>query len=36
MAPRFHPDVIIMDITMPVLNGLEAARCISRTNRRFP
>ncbi len=28
MADRFHPDVIIMDVSMPVMNGDEAARQI--------
>jgi DNA-binding NarL/FixJ family response regulator len=35
-ALRFHPDVIIMDITMPVLNGLEAAREISKAHPQIP
>ncbi|MGH9686099.1 MAG: response regulator [Candidatus Acidiferrales bacterium] len=26
-----HPDIMVMDIAMPALNGLEAARIISRT-----
>lgn len=28
LATRFNPDVVIMDITMPILNGLEATRII--------
>jgi two-component system nitrate/nitrite response regulator NarL len=35
-AAQFHPDVIIMDITMPVMNGLEAAREISRSQPQIP
>jgi DNA-binding NarL/FixJ family response regulator len=35
-ALRFHPDVIIMDITMPVLNGLDAAREISKAHPQIP
>jgi two-component system, NarL family, nitrate/nitrite response regulator NarL len=35
-ALQFHPDVIIMDITMPVMNGLEAARQIARTQPHIP
>jgi two-component system nitrate/nitrite response regulator NarL len=27
-ALQFHPDVVIMDITMPVMNGLDAAHQI--------
>jgi DNA-binding NarL/FixJ family response regulator len=25
LAVRFHPDLIIMDVTMPIMNGLQAA-----------
>ena len=27
-AQRFHPDVIVLDITMPGLNGIEAAHAL--------
>lgn len=33
---RFHPDVIIMDLTMPVMNGLEAARQITKAQPKIP
>ena len=33
MAERFSPDVIILDLMMPRLNGIQAARQIQR---RFP
>jgi len=29
LVPQFKPDLIIMDIKMPVMNGLEAIDCIS-------
>ena len=32
MAPRVKPDVILADITMPLLNGVEAARQIMRSD----
>ena len=33
---EFRPDVIIMDITMPVMNGLEAASKITKTEPQIP
>jgi len=31
-AERLHPDVIVADISMPLLNGIEAVRQIKKTN----
>jgi DNA-binding NarL/FixJ family response regulator len=31
-----HPDVVILDITMPVMNGLDAARKIMQFSPRTP
>jgi two-component system, NarL family, nitrate/nitrite response regulator NarL len=33
---QFHPDVIIMDISMPVMNGIDAANQITRTQPKIP
>jgi two-component system, NarL family, nitrate/nitrite response regulator NarL len=33
---QFHPDVIIMDLTMPVMNGLEAASQITKAQPKIP
>lgn len=35
-ALQIRPDVIIMDITMPVMNGLEASKTIARTQPDIP
>jgi CheY-like chemotaxis protein len=35
-ALQFHPDVVIMDITMPVMNGLDAAREIAKAQPQIP
>ncbi|MGB8466994.1 MAG: response regulator transcription factor [Terrimicrobiaceae bacterium] len=32
-AERLHPDVIVLDITMPQLDGIEAARQLMRSQR---
>jgi DNA-binding NarL/FixJ family response regulator len=36
LAGELHPDAIIMDITMPVMSGLEAARQLTRTHGAPP
>ena len=33
-AERLHPDVIVLDITMPALDGIEAARQLKRAECR--
>jgi two-component system nitrate/nitrite response regulator NarL len=33
LARRLRPDVIVLDITMPVLNGIDAARAIINENK---
>ena len=35
-ALEFHPDVVILDIGMPVLNGLDAARLIKQSLPETP
>jgi DNA-binding NarL/FixJ family response regulator len=35
-ALQFRPDIIIMDVTMPVMNGLEAAREIANAQTQIP
>lgn len=36
MAQRFHPNLIVMDLSMPVMNGLEAARILSKIMPSVP
>ena len=36
LAETLRPDAIIMDITMPIMSGLEAARQITRNNNSAP
>jgi DNA-binding NarL/FixJ family response regulator len=31
-ADRLHPDIVVLDITMPRMNGIEAARELRRTH----
>lgn len=35
-AEKLHPDLIILDLSMPVMNGLEAARILSKTMPDIP
>ncbi len=34
VAQQLHPDVIVVDISMPLLNGIEAVRQIKKTDNR--
>ena len=35
-AEQLHPDLIVLDLSMPVMNGLEAAHILSRTMPSVP
>jgi len=35
-ARRLHPDLIVLDMAMPVMNGLEAARWLKRIMPEVP
>jgi two-component system, NarL family, response regulator NreC len=34
LCERLHPEVVVLDVSMPLLNGIDAAREISRSNSR--
>jgi DNA-binding NarL/FixJ family response regulator len=36
MAERVHPNLIILDLSMPVMNGLEAAKILNRSMPSVP
>jgi DNA-binding NarL/FixJ family response regulator len=35
-AQELHPDVIVMDLSMPVMNGIDAARALKRLMPKVP
>jgi DNA-binding NarL/FixJ family response regulator len=35
-ADRLHPDLIVLDLAMPVMNGLDAARALKRLMPAVP
>lgn len=35
-AGRLHPDLIVLDLSMPVMNGLDAARVLKRVMPTVP
>ena len=35
-ATQLHPDLILLDLSMPVMNGLEAAGILKRTMSKVP
>jgi len=35
MCRELEPDIVVLDISMPLLNGIDAARCIIRYNSRI-
>ena len=35
MCRELEPDVAVLDISMPLLNGIDAARCIIQSNSRI-
>ena len=35
-AVRLHPDLIVLDLSMPVMNGLDAARVLKRVAPAIP
>jgi two-component system chemotaxis response regulator CheY len=36
VAGRLHPDLIVLDLSMPVMNGLDAARVLKRVMPSVP
>ena len=36
MAQQQHPDAVVMDLSMPVMNGLEAARILGKLMPSLP
>jgi DNA-binding NarL/FixJ family response regulator len=36
LAQKYHPNVIVMDLSMPVMNGLEAAKVLRKLMPSVP
>ncbi len=36
MAQSLHPDLILMDLSMPVMNGIEASRVLKKLEPKVP
>jgi two-component system, NarL family, response regulator NreC len=35
LVPNVHPDIVVLDISMPILNGIDAARELQKSSQRI-